>query len=379
MAGGRNLTVYLTSDVTKFTRGLGKAESNLKKFGKRVGIGVAAAGAMAVAIGVDAVQAAMKQEKANKRLGKTLDNLGLGEQTDAVLDNVAAMQSQYGVSEDDLIPAFEKLVGVTGDTDEAFGLLNAAMDTAAGTGKPLETITSAIAKAMDGNAGALKRVIPGLDTTAISAGNAASAMKVLNARFGGQAQANAETTAGTMERISLAGSEISESLGTGILDGFVGGDADAAVENLEQAAENAERVGRALGTLGTNAMGWASDFILGLEAIGYYSDSWAIRVTKNINGVLDLMGVISDEEGQRRLDAANGMQTRLDFNTASTVNGNNISGTGGGNFGDRTASDWGSFYGNGSPRSVDPNRYKNRAGDSDARAAARGTKTRANP
>jgi hypothetical protein len=374
---GRELKVFLTSDVSKFTKGLGTAESRLKTFGKRLGVGVAAAGALAVTIGVDAVKAAMAQEKANKRLGKTLDNLGLGEQTDSVLDNVAAMQAQYGVSEDDLIPAFEKLVGVTGDTDQAFGLLNAAMDTAAGTGNSLETISSAIAKAMDGNAGALKRVIPGLDTTAISAGDAATAMKVLNARFGGQAQANADTTAGTMERIALAGSEISESLGTGILAGFTGPDADQAVDNLGEAAINAEKLGLFLGNLGSNSMTWAGEFIDGLTAIDYYTESWSIRMTQRINGVLDLLNLISDEEGQRRADTAAGMQTALDFQTKSTLNGNNVTNTGGGNFGDRTASDWGSFYG--SPRSVDPNRYKTRADDADARAIARGTKTRGNP
>lgn len=338
MARGRELKVYLTSDVSKFGKGLRRGESAIKRFGKIAAVGIGAAAAGALAVGTEAVKAAIAQEKANARLGKSLENLGLGDQTEAVLDQVDALQKMYGVSEDDLLPAFQKIVGVTKDTRTAFGLLQAAMDVSVATGKPLETVMQGIARAAgeNGSTGALKRLVPELDTAGLVAGDTADLMKRLNKQFGGQAAAEADTMAGTMDRFGIHVGEINEALGEGVITGFmdhVAGDAgDKALENMEGMEDNARLVGEALGNLGANSMQWAGDFILGLEAISLAVDTWSLETTRKINDVLDLLGFISDEEGQRRSDVVDRMLTQREWNAAAAVNGPGTTGTAGGSF-----------------------------------------------
>lgn len=63
---GKTLTVYLAADLKKFNRGINQAEGSLKGFGNSVSkflgqaliAATAAAGAFAVKLGVDAVNAA---------------------------------------------------------------------------------------------------------------------------------------------------------------------------------------------------------------------------------------------------------------------------------------------------------------------------------
>jgi ribosome assembly protein YihI (activator of Der GTPase) len=303
MAGrGRELKVYLTSDTNRFIKGLGRAEGKLKRFGRIAGTALAAGAAGAVALGVEAVQAATAQEKANAKLGKSLDNLGLGDQTDAVLENIDAIQKQTGISEDDLIPAFSKLVGITKNTDDAFGLLKTAMDTATATGKPLSTVAQAIARGMDGSATALDRLVPGLDDAAIKADPLNGIMKELNKRFGGTAQANAETLAGTMDRFGVHVGEVNEALGEGLIEGFLdtmgGGDADDALENIAQMEDDAKRVGEAVGTLGAGLLTMAADVIRSLEALSVGWQNWVDDGGRRLTDIQDFLGIISDAEGQ---------------------------------------------------------------------------------
>ena len=92
MAIGKTLTVYLAADVDKLRKGLKSADDGFTIFGKSLNsmvgpalIGAtAAAGAFAVSLAVDGVQAAMQEEKELAKLGTTLDNLGFGNQSEKV-------------------------------------------------------------------------------------------------------------------------------------------------------------------------------------------------------------------------------------------------------------------------------------------------------
>lgn len=291
--------------INRVDRALGRVSSRRGKAvaaAKGIGTGLLAVGgaaaAAAVAIGVEGVQAAVSQEKANAKLRRSLKNLGLEDQTDAVLENVDALQKQTGVSEDELLPSFEQLVRVTGDTDMAFRLLRAALDTATGAGKPLETVTAAIAKAAgpQGMTGALSRLVPELDKTAIKGGDAESIMRALNKKFGGQAQANADTMAGTMDRLGIHLGEINEQAGTGILEGFmesVGGTTgDDALKNLERMEGDAYRLGRGLGMLGASAITAGANLFTGLEALPTVWDDWINTLSGGVTNARDWMGNI---------------------------------------------------------------------------------------
>lgn len=284
MANGRNLTVYLTSDVSKFRNGLKQAESRMDTFRKRVGTAAAGAaaalGAAAVAFGVEGVKAAADDEKATKRLAKTMENLGKAQDVDKAEDFIEALMKQTGIADDELRPAFEKLVQATGDTDGALRLLKTALDTSVGAGKPLETITAGIAKGMNGQVGALERLVPGLDDAAIKADPLNEILKQLNKRFGGQAAAQAETYGGKMAAVGTAFGEVQEAFGKGLLGNLDGAnDSMGGMDDtLYSLAPEAEKLGAALGIIATNGAN-------AVTALGPLADI-LVKINENMPGLL---------------------------------------------------------------------------------------------
>jgi hypothetical protein len=340
-------------------------------------VATAGAAALTYAAGkfaTDGIQAALDQEKANKRVAQTLKNLGLDKSTKQVLDQVDAWQRLYGIQDDDLIPGYEKIVSVTKDTTKANVLMQTAMDLAAAKGITFAKASDIVAKAASGSYGQLKRVAPELGKIATTGTPAADVLGAVNKQFSGQAAANAATTAGSMERISVAWSEVGESFGEGFLDGFVGPDVDTALGNMQQAEDDVRKVGEALGNLATDSIGFGAAFIDGLTAIDLYVDQWALRVTGNINQVLDTLGLISDEEGQRRADAVRRGLAAAEWDARTAVSPSNGT-TGGGNFAQGAPT---SGYEDYRPMRYSPRAW-DAAGRGDGRAAQRAARTRTRP
>jgi hypothetical protein len=173
MARGTSLTFSLFGkdvSASKALKGVGaEAGRTHGKFG-----GVAKAGAIAasgvaavgVAAGVagkmlfDATKAAASDEAAQKRLARELRNStgATAGQVAATEDWIAAQGKALGVTDDKLRPALARLARSTKDTGEAQDLARLAMDVSAGTGKDLEQVANALARAHDGNTGALGRL-----------------------------------------------------------------------------------------------------------------------------------------------------------------------------------------------------------------------------
>ena len=255
--GGRTLVVNLIADTSKFGHSMQNAQKDvggfkgaISKLGSMVGpalIGAAAAaGALAVKFGVDGVQAALDEQQAVAKLGQTLSKLGLGEQTQAVEDWIDATQRATGVADDQLRPAFTRLVTSTGDAQKAQDLLNVAIDTATATGKPLETVVNALGKAADGSTGAIGKLGVGIDKAALKTMDLDDITKTLSQRFGGAASANAETYKGKVALLSVGFDELKESFGQGFLDGL--GNADSGVDTLTTSMKDLEPAMQAVGT-----------------------------------------------------------------------------------------------------------------------------------
>lgn len=256
MAGGRTLVVNLIADTSKFGNQMASAKKDVGGFrGAINGLGrmagpalagaAAAAGALAIAFGVDGVKAALEEEQAVARLGKTLDNLGLGAAKQGVEDWIDATQRATGVADDQLRPAFSRLVTSTGDVEKAQGLLNVAMDTAQATGKPLESVVAALGKAADGSTGAISKLGLGIDATALKGMSLDQITAELSKKFGGSAATNADTYAGRIAQLSVGFDELKESFGMGFLSGL--GDAEGGVDSLTTAMEDLEPTMEAVG------------------------------------------------------------------------------------------------------------------------------------
>jgi hypothetical protein len=271
---GKTLTVYLAADTTKLRNGLNSADRSLSGFGNKLNsmigpalIGAAAAaGAFAVAVGVDAVKAAMDEEAELAKLNTTLENLGFAAASDEINTFIDDMQFATGVSDSNLRPAMQTLLVSVGNVADAQKLLNLSVETSIGTGKSLESVAKALAKAYDGNFGALGKLGAGIDASIIKSKDLDAATQQLSDTFGGQAAAKAETLQGQIQILGIAFDELKESLGKGLINGFVqsGDGITKLTARMRELQPQTEALGFDIGVLGQNlleaALG-AKDFI----------------------------------------------------------------------------------------------------------------------
>lgn len=231
MAGNRTLKLSILADVDdlkkKLNQGSDEVEgfgAKLGKFGKVAGLAFAAAGAAAAAyagkLAIDGVKAAIEDEAAQTRLATSLKNVTGA--TDAQIKSTEAyiLQSSlaFGVTDDKLRPSLDRLVRSTKDVEEAQKLQTLALNIAAGTGKDLQAVTEALAKAHDGNFTALKKLGGGIDENIIKSKDFDAATAALSKTFEGQATKQAETFSGKLDRLKIAFDEGKETVGAFILD-----------------------------------------------------------------------------------------------------------------------------------------------------------------
>lgn len=139
------------------------------------------------------------------------------EQIAAVEKFIDVTQRATGVSDDELRPAYARIIRSTKDFKKAQDLLRLALDLSAATGKPLQAVTEALGKAYDGSNGALGRLGLGYDKAELKAMKFNDLQKDLEGRFGGSALAKAESYEGVMARFSITMDELKESLGAAVL------------------------------------------------------------------------------------------------------------------------------------------------------------------
>lgn len=226
----RTLKLALLADTKNFNTGLDKAtkqtqsfsskmKANAAKIGKAFALaGVAVAG-MAAKLAIDGVKAAIEDQKAQVKLATTLKNTtnASAKQTKQVEKYIDKLQRASGVADDKLRPSLSKLLIATKDVAKAQKLQGLAMDIAAGTGKDLDTVSLALAKAYGGNIGALTRLGIKLDDNIIKNKDFNAAAKELNKTFNGQSAAAADTMEGKFKRFNIAIDEAKESIGVALM------------------------------------------------------------------------------------------------------------------------------------------------------------------
>jgi len=232
MFGGdmRILKLGMLADTSKFTKGLnqaskdtntfvGKTRQAAAKIGKAFALaGIAVAG-FAAKLAIDGVKAAIADEKAQVKLATTLKNTTKASngQIKSVEKYIDKLQRATGVADDKLRPSLEKLLVATGKVGKAQKLQGLAMDIAAGTGKDLDTVSLALAKAYNGNLGSLTRLGIKLDATIIKNKDFNAAAKELNKTFTGQSAAAADTMSGKFARFNVSVDEAKESIGVALM------------------------------------------------------------------------------------------------------------------------------------------------------------------
>lgn len=229
--GTRALTLKLLADVDNFTKNLNKADNDVMSFGdkvsdfgKKAGLAFAAAGAAAVAyagkLAIDGVKSAIADAAAQEKLALTLKNVtgATDDQIKATEDYITKTSLAFGVTDDELRPSLERLSRATGNLQKAQELQTVAIDVAAGSGKSLEAVTNAMAKAAEGNTAALGKLGVGLTSAQLKTMSMEQITAKLADTFENQASTQADTFQGKMNRLTIAFDEGKETLGAFILD-----------------------------------------------------------------------------------------------------------------------------------------------------------------
>jgi len=190
------------------------------------------------------VKAFAEDDKAARALGQTLKNLGLayGSNAGTVNGFISRLEMQTGVLDDELRPAMDRLLRATGDVTKSQELLGLALDISAGTGKSLTQVSQSLQKAYLGQTQALGRLGVGLTKAELTSSSFEEIQARLSTLFAGQATAAADTYAGSLAKLTVAGNNAKETIGKGLVDAFVtitnSSSVDDLVTKIDRAAQS---------------------------------------------------------------------------------------------------------------------------------------------
>ena len=209
----------------KGSQNLKHAQSDMEKLGaaaKKLGalFGVAFAGRELLAFTKQSVQAFATNEKQIAILSNTLKNFGMQGATDEVNKFIVALSEASGKSKEELIPAYQNLFIATGDVVGSQKELQLAMDVSAGTGKDLQTVTTALSKGYLGNTTSLTRLGAGLSKAVLATKDMNLINKALAKTMSGDAAVAADTLQGRVDRLKVSFHEMQVEIGAGLVDAF---------------------------------------------------------------------------------------------------------------------------------------------------------------
>jgi hypothetical protein len=234
----------IVSAVSTFdNKGLKKGQKEVSAFEKRVkSFGKAFAAAFSVRALTNyskkAVAAFAEDQKAAKSLEQQLINTGYQFSSPAIELYIANLQKTTGVLDDQLRPAFQQLLTVTGSITTSQDALNTALNISAATGRSLTAVSTALSRAYAGNTTGLSRLGAGLDKALLATGDMDKIMGELNKKFAGQSAARLTTYAGKMDLLAAASADAQEIIGKGILDALTLLSDDNTIDNLTNSMED---------------------------------------------------------------------------------------------------------------------------------------------
>ena len=238
-----NIVIDIASEFTG-AKAFKKADSatqqltrNVKKLAATVGL--AYSGTQVLAFAKSSVKAAAADQKAQQQLALALKNVGLERDAASAEGFIQRLQSEFGIVDDLLRPAYQSLAIATRDTAEAQRLLNLSLDISAATGKDLGSVTAALSKAYLGNNTALTRLGVGISKADLKTKSFYDITTDLADTFKGSATAAANTFQGSMDKLAVASANVQEIIGTGIIDALTNLGNDNSVSDLAKSMEDA--------------------------------------------------------------------------------------------------------------------------------------------
>ena len=185
-----------------------------------------------------AVKAFAADEKAAKALEIQLKNTGFAFSAPSVEYFIANLQKTTGVLDDQLRPAFQQLLTVTGSITKSQEALGVALNVSAATGKSLTEVSAALTRGFSGNTAGLSKLGAGISKATLKAGDMDAILAELNDKFSGQASARLTTYAGKMDLLKVASENVKEEIGKGIIGALEALSKDTSIEDTAIKMEN---------------------------------------------------------------------------------------------------------------------------------------------
>ena len=242
----------LVSATTRYDpKGLNKAKKHIVGFDKTVrDLGKSFAAVFStqkvLAFGKASVQAFIADDKAARVLSRTLSNLGLAFADPSVKTFMGDLEKQYGVLDDFLRPAYQKLLTTTGNLTKSQDLLKTALDLSAQSGESVVSVANDLGRAYAGNTKGLQKYGLGLTKAQLAAMSFEEILLKITEISKGQAAAAANTYAGKLDKLEVAAANASETIGGALVDAFatIAGDG-----NLDKAISKIDLLSQGIATL----------------------------------------------------------------------------------------------------------------------------------
>lgn len=158
----------------------------------------------------DFARAAAEEEVTFARLEQAVVSTGKSyDQYSSAIDRAIQKGESLSFSDDQVAESLARLTTVTGDTQASLDQMGLVMDFARARGIDLATSADIIGKVMGGNVGILSRY----GITLREGASATEALAMIQARTAGQAEAYADTTQGSLDRIKNRFDNLTETIG----------------------------------------------------------------------------------------------------------------------------------------------------------------------
>jgi len=196
-----------------------KLNKSVKNLGRTLGLTLSVGAVLAFAKA--SVKAAAEDEKAQKQLALALKNVGLGRDVAITESYISKLESEFGVVDDKLRPAYQSLAIATQSTSESQKLLAIALDISSANSLDLESVTSALSKAYLGNNTSLGKLGVGISKADLKTKSFDEIVNDLAKTFKGAATTSAKTFSGQLAKLSVSVSNAQEIIGKGLIDSLM--------------------------------------------------------------------------------------------------------------------------------------------------------------
>lgn len=244
-------------------KGIKQADRDLKRLGKtskttafaikKSQLAYTAASAALYKFAKNSVKAILEEEKSIKQLQTTLNSISMGSANSQVEAFIQNLQNVAAVADDQLRPAFSKIVSLIKDVEASQQVLTLATEISVATGKDLTTVVDALTRAYAGQRKGLTSLGVGMDMTFLKTAPLEEVIGALNDKFSGSNQQMLDSYSGRVQRLGVAWGTFKEGAGQGLIDMFdsLFGGFDNGINKFEEFGTTVGDFFRGLGVLWT--------------------------------------------------------------------------------------------------------------------------------